>query len=70
MLRVKELRLERRMSQAELARRANVNQTSMSRIERGLEPAFPHRGARIAAALEWEGPLDLLFEEASDDGTR
>ena len=70
MLKVKELRIERRMSQSELARRACVNQTSMSRIERGIEPAFPHRGKRIAKALEWTGPVEELFEEvACDDGS-
>ena len=54
------------MSQAELARRAGVNQTSMSRIERGLEPAYPRRGARIAEALEWKGAVTALFEEVGD----
>ena len=69
MLKVKELRISQRMSQSELARRARVNQTSMSRIERGLEPAFPRRGARIAEALEWTGSLEELFGEVGcDDG--
>ena len=67
MLKVKELRIERRMSQSQLARLAQVNQTSMSRIERGIEPAFPIRGARIAKALGWAGPVDDLFKEAGCD---
>lgn len=67
MLRIK-LELERRnISQAKLARLADVNQVSMSRIVNGLEPAFPHRGKRIAEALGWEGNPDDLFEEVPDD---
>ena len=51
------------LSQAELARLAQVNQTSLSRIERGLEPAYPTRGQRIADAIGWEGDYRELFEE-------
>lgn len=67
MLRLK-LELERRnLSQAKLARLADVNQVSMSRIVNGLEPAFPHRGKRIADAIGWEGDPGELFEEVPDD---
>ncbi len=51
------------LSQAELARLASVNQTSLSRIERGLEPAYPTRGQRIADAIGWKGDYRKLFEE-------
>lgn len=61
---VRALREELGMSQAELARLANVNQTSLSRIERGLEPPYPNRGRRIADALGWSGELRELFEAA------
>lgn len=57
--------IERRkmgLSQAALARAAGINQTSMSKVERGLEPAFPYRGKRIAEALGWEGNPDDLFK--------
>lgn len=55
-------------SQAQLAREAGINATSMCRIERGKEPAYPKRGARIAEALGWQGdPMDL-FKEVADDG--
>lgn len=55
------------LSQAKLARIADVNASSMSRIERGREPAYPNRGARIASALGWQGdPMDL-FKEAEED---
>lgn len=56
-----------RMSQAECARRAGINQTSMSRICSGKELAYPQRGARIAEAIGWEGDLQELFEEANAD---
>lgn len=50
-------------SQAELARRANINASSLSRIESGYEPAFPNRGKRIADALGWDGDPKELFED-------
>lgn len=55
------------MSQAALARAAEVNQSSMSRIENGLEPAYSHRGKRIADALGWKGDPAELFEEVPED---
>ena len=63
MLRIQIELARQNMSQSECARRAGVNQTSMSRIVRGLEPAFPNRGKRIANAIGWEGdPADLSEE--------
>ena len=56
-----------RMSQAQCARKANVNQTSMSRIIRGKEPPYPHRGKRIAEAIGWEGDPAELFKEVQED---
>lgn len=55
------------MSQAKLARAADVNQSCMSRIEAGKEPPYPHRGKRIADALGWEGDPAELFEEVSEN---
>ena len=66
---MKKLVMERKragLSQSKLARLADVNQTSMSRIERGLEPAYPMRARRIADALGWTGDPMELFEEADD----
>ena len=60
---IKKLLEERGMSQSELARQAEVNQTSLSRIINGLEPAYPKRGKRIADALGWEGDPEELFKE-------
>ena len=53
----------RGLSQARLARLAEVNATSLSRIVRGIEPAYPKRGQRIADALGWKGNPSELFEE-------
>lgn len=54
------------LSQAKLARAADVNASSLSRIERGLEPAYPKRGQRIADALGWKSDYKELFEEVND----
>lgn len=67
MLRVELERKEQGISQAKLARLAEVNATSMSRIERGKEPAYPRRGKRIAEALGWAGDPMELFEEVGED---
>lgn len=56
------------MSQAKLARIADVNQSCMSRIEAGKEPPYPIRGKRIADALGWKGDPAELFEEVPEDG--
>ena len=67
---VKRVVFERRKlgwSQSRLARAADVNQSCMSRIENGLEPAYPRRGRRIADALGWEGDPADLFKEVPDD---
>ena len=67
MLKVQHEMYKRRLSQAEVARRAGINQTSMSRIVNGKEPAFPNRGKRIADALGWKGDPAELFEEVDVD---
>lgn len=65
--RVSYVRKEQGMSQAALARAAGINQASMSRIENGMEPAYPNRGKRIADALGWKGDLSELFEAVTED---
>lgn len=57
----------RGLTQAKLARKADVNESSMSRIVRGVEPAYSGRGQRIADALGWEGSWEELFEEVGAD---
>ena len=63
MLRIEQVLYEKRMSQSKAARLADVNQTSLSRIIRGKEPAYSKRGQRIADALGWTGDWRELFEE-------
>ena len=55
--------LRRGVSQRELAERASVSESSLSRICNGKEPAYPRRGKRIAEALGWTGDPQELFEE-------
>lgn len=67
MLRIK-LEIEKRgISQSQLARMAGVNQTCISRIVNGKEPAYPRRGRRIAEALGWEGHVEELFKEIKSE---
>lgn len=68
MLRLKRELYLLHMSQAECARRSGINQTSLSRIMMGKEPAYPLRSKRIAEAIGWEGDPAELFEEVGDDG--
>jgi len=63
MLRLTQERKRLGMSQAKLARLAEINASSLSRIEGGKELAYPHRGKRIAEALGWTGDPMELFEE-------
>ena len=63
MLRIEQILKEQGLSQAKAARLADVNETSMSRIVSGKEPAFPKRGQRIADALGWKDDWQELFEE-------
>lgn len=61
MLRIKQVLRDKGISQSKLARVADVDASSMSRICRGIEPAYPKRGQRIADALGWEGDWAALF---------
>ena len=63
MLRIRQLLRAKGISQAKAARLCDVNESSMSRIVRGLEPPYPKRAKRIADALGWEGDPEKLFEE-------
>lgn len=67
MLRIKHLLAEKGLTQSRLARLADVPESSMSRICRGVEPPYPKRGQRIADALGWAGDWSSLFEEVSVD---
>lgn len=65
MLKIEQLLKEKGLSQAKAARLCDVNESSMSRIVRGMEPPFPKRGQRIATALEWKGDWRELFEDVN-----
>lgn len=58
--RIKELRLEKRMSQEDLATKSNVSRTTISNIENGTEKnVMSSTLVRIAKALETT--VDKLF---------
>lgn len=67
MLKIEQTLREKGISQAKAARMCDVNESSMSRIVRGIEPPYPKRGKRIADALEWQGDWRKLFEEIEVD---
>lgn len=70
-LRLKEIRVQKKMTQCELARRSGMTQTNISLIEAGkVRPNIDTVG-RLAAALGV--PVTALFaggDEASGDATR
>ena len=63
MLVIEQVLKEKGLSQAKAARMCDVNETSMSRIVRGIEPPYPKRSQRIAEALGFEGDPAELFQE-------
>ena len=62
-LRIEQFLKEKGLTKAKAARMCDVNESSMSRIVRGIEPPYPKRGQRIADALGWQGDWQELFEE-------
>lgn len=50
-------------SQAKLARLAEINQTTLCKLENGKETLYPAWGERIARALDWKGDPSELMEE-------
>jgi HTH-type transcriptional regulator, competence development regulator len=59
--RLKQMRLERRLNQRELAGRAGIDFTYLSKLENGrMEPPAEETICRLAAALEAE-PTELLL---------
>ena len=65
-LKIKQVLNERGLSQAKIARMCDVNESSMSRIVRGIEPPYSSRGQRIADALGWHGDWRELFEAVDE----
>jgi transcriptional regulator with XRE-family HTH domain len=59
--RLRQIRLERRLNQRELAGRAGIDFTYLSKVENGrMEPPAEETICRLAAALEVE-PTELLL---------
>lgn len=63
MKRITRIRKSKGWSQAELARRAGIHPSSLSRIESGEEPPYRGRALRLADALGWAGDPSELFED-------
>ena len=61
-LRIKQVLTNSCLSQADLARKANLTPQAISRIVRGEERPYTKRGQRIADALGWKGDWEELFE--------
>lgn len=64
---LRRLRLARGLTQKALAERAGCSAVSVARIEGGLEPPYPKRGAKIAAALGWCGDYETLYSNELTD---
>jgi transcriptional regulator with XRE-family HTH domain len=69
MLKVVKLRMELGWSQARLARAARIDQSNMSRIERGLLAPYPGQLRRLARALRWpaQAAHELLAQVAPQE---
>jgi transcriptional regulator with XRE-family HTH domain len=60
---IREARINANLSQAELGRRVGLDQSGISRLERGLRPVTVAMLKLLAAALG-VSPVDLLEEES------
>lgn len=66
MLRLTAMREARGWTRAELARRANMGNADVGRIESGRLVAYPSQLVKLAGALEWTGTPDALVDEVTD----
>ncbi len=65
MLRLRQERLRRRWSLLDVAIRTHIESTNVSKIERGILPAYPGWRRRLAEAFGL--PEENLFAEVPDD---
>lgn len=65
MLKLRQERLRRGWSLVEVCVRTRIESTNISKIERGLLPAYPGWRQRLADAFDM--PEDVLFEKVTDD---
>ena len=66
MLRITRERMQMKMSQAALARRAEIHPTTISLIESGRMQPYPSQAEKLANALCWQGNPAELFEDDGD----
>ena len=65
MIKFKELRVEQGMSQAALARLADLNPSTVCGFESGRLRPYPSQAQKVANALNWDGDPDDLFKDVS-----
>ena len=65
--RLETMRRQRGWSQAELARRACLNQVTVNQIERGRLRPYPSQLGKLALALGIPTESETLMEEVADD---
>jgi transcriptional regulator with XRE-family HTH domain len=70
-MKLTDLRIQRRMNKAELARKAEIDQSRLSKFESGREMPYPTELLRLAAALGLpESEADSLVEYRGHAPTR
>jgi transcriptional regulator with XRE-family HTH domain len=67
MLRLHDERIQRGWSLAELSRRTGIDQSTLSRIERGLCPVYPGWRRRLVRAFRLRA--EALFAESGGEGS-
>ena len=65
--RLERMRRQKGWSQAELARRACLNQVTVNQIERGRLRPYPSQLEKLALALGIPSECDTLMEEVVDE---
>lgn len=68
MKRLTAVRLNQSLSQAKLARMAELNQSTLSRIETGFSKAYPGELRRICEVLGWTGDPQELLDDVEGEG--
>lgn len=66
MLQLRRMRLDKGWSLGQVATRTLIDISTLSKLERGIYPAYP--GWRRRLARLFQVPVDVLFAEEPDDG--
>ena len=64
---LEQVRRERGMTKAELARRAEMQQSVIGWIETGRFKPYESQLEKLAAALDWDGEPHRLMEEVENE---